>query len=186
MSLNPHDILKQCLGAYQTLLEQRDWEEPLLRVADMLQLVRQGKQRIYVAGNGGSAANASHLTLHLQETGVEAVDLMAQTPLLTALSNDHGYEDALTQQLVLLGKDGDGLVVFTVSGLSPNIVSVIRTAKVLQMTTAGFVGRDGNAVGPYCDQLVLCHTAEYSPVEDFHSFCIHVLKRLLTNRSYQC
>ena len=180
ISPRPTAMLRGYLGAFKTLLEKPDWEEPLLAIGEWLAEAKRDQRRIYTMGNGGSAANAAHLALHLQEARIDAVDLLAQTPVVTASSNDYGYEYVAQRQLKGWARRGDGIIVFSVSGTSPNVLRAVEEAQQLGMRTVGFIGRDHNTVGNFCDHLVISHSAEYGPVEDFHSLCIHILRRLLT------
>jgi len=180
ISPRPTAVLRGYLGTLKALLEKPDWEEPLLAIGEWLAEAKRDQRRIYTMGNGGSAANAAHLALHLQEARIDAVDLLAQTPVVTASSNDYGYEYVAQRQLKGWARRGDGIIVFSVSGTSPNVLRAVEEAQQLGMRTVGFIGRDHNTVGNFCDHLVISHSAEYGPVEDFHSLCIHILRRLLT------
>jgi D-sedoheptulose 7-phosphate isomerase len=88
--------------------------------------IRSGA-RVYVIGNGGSAANAEHIAVDLILCGVPAFTIGA--PTLTALSNDHSYADALAMWLDVVARRGDVLIALSGSGTSPNIVNACFRAE---------------------------------------------------------
>ena len=134
---------------------------------------------VYVLGNGGSQANASHLSLHLQEVGVRARDLHAELPLLTAWSNDHDYSTVALNSLRRYAQIGDALVVVSGSGDSPNILVALAESRRIGIRTIGLLGFGGGAARSLCDLAIILPSHEYGPVEDVHSVIIHYLKTLL-------
>jgi len=150
-------------------------------IASVLRSARIGNRRVYVCGNGGSAANASHLTLHLSEVGLRAHDLSADLPILTALANDVGYEKATLRRLRSLAEEGDTLIVISGSGDSPNILTALAEARRIGMTTIGLLGFGGGAAHNLCDRSVTLDSRDYGDIEDCHSFLVHSLKRELAS-----
>lgn len=137
--------------------------------------IKQGKM-IFVAGNGGSAATASHIVCDLGKTvGARALCLSDGVPLLTALGNDCSYDDIFSQPLKNLGKKGDLLLVITGSGNSKNIIKVVDTAKKLGIETIGFLGMGGGKVKSMLDNFFLVPSDEYGPIEDFHLILNHLI-----------
>jgi len=119
--------------------------------------VRNTKGRVFLCGNGGSAANAMHFANDLvyavaEKTGagIDAVALSANPAVLTCLGNDVGYENIYSEQLAVSGKEGDALIVFSGSGNSINIINAIKTAHKLKMQTVAVLGFDGGE----CKNLV--------------------------------
>jgi D-sedoheptulose 7-phosphate isomerase len=140
---------------------------------------------IYIAGNGGSASNASHLTLHLADAGYPAVDLTSRIPLLTALSNDYSYSESLVQQLGTL-YEGDVIFVLSGSGNSANLISLV-TAKYDgslspaydNIKTVGLLGATGGLLKKNCDRTVCVDSNDYGVIEDCHSIAIHAIHKCL-------
>lgn len=133
---------------------------------------------IFVAGNGGSAATASHwvndLTKATRGSGrayVRAICLTDSTPWLTALANDEGYERVFAAQLENMARTGDVLVVISASGNSPNVVRAVEYARVHEIETVALVGFDGGAVKSLVDDCVWVDTpnGEYGLVENIHT-----------------
>lgn len=128
---------------------------------------------VYVLGNGGSQANAAHLCLHLNERGIPAVDLLAETAMMSALSNDHSYQQAPMLRLRRQAKPGDALVVISGSGDSVNLLAALAEAKRIKMVTIGLLGFGGGAAATLCDYACVLDSREYALVEDVHSSILH-------------
>ncbi len=106
-------------------------------------------KRVFVAGNGGSAATAAHFVNDLRKFvpgGLSAFCLSDNVPFMTAIANDESYEAIFRQSLVLDAVNGDLFVALSCSGTSPNIVSAIRTAGAIEMRIVLLTG--GNGFGP--------------------------------------
>ena len=142
-------------------------------------IILRGSSFVYVIGNGGSAANASHLSLHLADAGLRAMDLTAEAPYLTAQANDHGYAKALLNRLRGLGRSTDTLVAISGSGDSPNILAALAEAKRLRMDRVGLLGFGGGAAKELCSVSLVVQSRNYGIIEDCHSACIHALASLL-------
>lgn len=95
--------------------------------------VRKAK-RVYICGNGGSAANAIHIANDLVGCGIKAQALL-DIATVTSIANDFGYENIFSRQLDVLGEKGDLLLCLSGSGNSPNILKALETAKQKQMST---------------------------------------------------
>ena len=155
-------------------------ELKLSQVAILVHRLRKAKadgNSVFVIGNGGSQANAQHLTLHLRDRGIRAIDLMADGSWLTAQSNDRGYSESAANLLALLQKADDLIIVLSGSGNSPNIVECLKRATGYKV---GLLGFDGGKAFELCDLVVHCPSVEYGVVEDCHSIIIHMLYESLT------
>ena len=134
---------------------------------------------VYIAGNGGSDANASHLALHLNECGKEAHNLMAEVPLLTAYANDFAYDEVVRKRLKQSATPQDCLVVLSGSGASRNIILALVAAMNLGIKTVGILGFGGGDALALCDASLVLSSHEYGPVEDAHSAVIHLIQERL-------
>jgi D-sedoheptulose 7-phosphate isomerase len=152
------------------------------RAAAVLVETRRRDGTIFVAGNGGSAATASHLALDLQKAGrardgrgTRAISLADSVGLLTAWANDTAFDRVFAEQLEVLGRPGDALVVVSVSGSSPNLVAVLGAAETLGIQTVGLLGRDGGRARDLVDVAVLVPSDDYGWVESAHVVLHHAL-----------
>jgi D-sedoheptulose 7-phosphate isomerase len=117
----------------------RNQKEKITKIISLL----KGKN-VFVCGNGGSSATASHLVNDLVKIcNINARCLSDNVPLLTAYANDDAYEYVFTKQLMALAKNGDVLIVISGSGNSPNIINVTTWAHLNKLYTIAFLGMDG-------------------------------------------
>lgn len=146
-------------------------------------LARGGK--ILVCGNGGSAADAQHMTGELlgrflmERPSLPAVALTVDTSALTAVGNDYGYEEVFARQVNGLGQEGDVLVAFSTSGNSANVVKALSAARELGLTTVGLTGRGGGRMAELCDYLLDVPHASTPLIQEMHEACMHLLCRLI-------
>lgn len=165
------------------LLSSLDYDS-INNVVECFIRARELRSTIYFAGNGGSAATASHFAQDLGEVGrktkgklFRTVSLTDNVSFITAMGNDYGYENIFTGQMSnLFGKD-DVLVAISASGNSPNVVEAARLAKQLGGVTVGLVGFDGGKLSELCDHVIHVETnkGEYGPVEDIHLIIDHMI-----------
>lgn len=175
-------------GSYLSkLLDSLDYET-IEKIIYCLLKARERGSTIFFAGNGGSAATASHFSQDLGEVGrkvgarpFRTISLSDSTSFITALGNDYGYEKIFLGQMVNHFKKDDVLVVISASGNSRNIVNCVRWVREKGGVTIGFVGFDGGELLNLCDHLVHVKTkkGEYGPVEDIHLVLNHMITSLL-------
>ncbi len=152
------------------------------RAAEVLLTTRQSGGTIFVAGNGGSAATASHLALDLQKAGrastgrgTAALSIADSMGLVTAWANDTSFDRVFAEQLEVLGKAGDALIVISVSGSSPNLLALIRAARDIGIQSVGLLGRTGGKARALVDSAVLVPSDDYGWVESAHVVLHHIL-----------
>jgi phosphoheptose isomerase len=143
------------------------------------------QRRIFVAGNGGSAAIADHLccdwTKGTHAAGLPPLrthSLVSNVALLTAVANDFGYDDAFARQLEMLGAAGDVILRISSSGNSPNILAAADRAKAMGITTIGMTGFSGGALASRVDFALHVPYANYGLVEDCHQILMHTFAQL--------
>lgn len=166
------------------LLDQR----AVARILQRLAGARDAGSMIYVAGNGGSAAIASHWVNDLGKATkgsghppMRVMSLSDNVPWLTALANDEGYERVFAGQLENFARAGDVLIVISSSGNSVNLVRAVELAKSRAMVTIGFLGFDGGVLRKQVDDYVLLETEKgaYALVEPGHDMLCHLLTKCL-------
>ena len=160
--------------------------DTLARIAGLILDTKRTGSRIYTAGNGGSAATASHMCNDLMKgarvlgrEGFRAVCLNDSTPIVTCLANDFAYQEIYAIQLRTYANPGDLFIVFSGSGNSPNIVEGLKTAKELGITTIGFGGRDGGKMKQFCDEILIAPTDSMEQLEDMHMLYEHAIVSLM-------
>ena len=162
----------------------------LERAAVMLLTCQARGRVVFVIGNGGSAATASHFACDLSKgtrrdgpPTFHVVSLTDNVPLLTAWANDSGYDRVFSEQLTALARPGDLLVAISASGNSPNVVAAVDAARSCGMSVVSLSGRSGGRLAHLVDVLVNVPSDTIEVVEDAHlivahSLCVAVRKRL--------
>lgn len=157
-------------------------QEDIQRVVDVLLDAWERGRRIYVFGNGGSAATSSHFACDLGKgswvPGKEAFKVISLTdnlPLITAWGNDSSFEDVFAKQLEPLVSERDVVVGISTSGQSPNVLKAMPLARAAGATTMGFIGFDGGRLKDLVDRAVVVPSRNISQCEDAH----HVLQHLV-------
>jgi D-sedoheptulose 7-phosphate isomerase len=161
----------------------------LERIVQHLRHARDSGATIYVAGNGGSAATASHWVNDLGKATklpgrapMRVMSLSDNISWLTALANDEGYERVFSGQLENFARAGDVLIVISASGNSPNLVEAVELAGKRGMVTIGFLGFDGGALKNKVEEYLWLRTEKgaYGLVESGHALLCHVLTDCLS------
>lgn len=177
------DILKT-YSAYMSSLFLALDSKALKEVGDLI--IRQSRKgkKAYVIGNGGSASTASHFAVDFTHCSlldhrpiISAISLSDNSALLTAVSNDVGYEKIFSKPLEHLGTKGDIVIAISASGNSQNLIEAFKVAKKIGMYTVALVGFDGGKLLKMADKVIHVKTArgEYGPVEDVHLSIGHML-----------
>jgi D-sedoheptulose 7-phosphate isomerase len=128
--------------------------EPIEQVVSILNQARLENRQVFIMGNGGSAATASHFVCDLakntREVGkphFKVIGLSDNMAILSALANDEGYDNVFVQQLANLINPGDIVIAISASGNSPNVLKAIEYARETGATTIGFTGYEGGKLG---------------------------------------
>jgi D-sedoheptulose 7-phosphate isomerase len=180
-------VTNDYVRGFESLLRQID-PEAIDRIVQCLRNASDRGSTIYVAGNGGSAATASHWVNDLGkgtkcagETPLRVMSLSDNVSWLTALANDEGYHRAFAGQLENFARPGDVLVVISASGNSPNLLEAVELAHQQGMLAIGFLGFDGGALKKKVDDYLWFHTEKgaYGLVESGHSLLCHIVTTCL-------
>jgi D-sedoheptulose 7-phosphate isomerase len=151
----------------------------------------QRGNRILLAGNGGSAADAQHIAAELvgrfafDRPGLPAIALTTDTSILTAIANDYGYETVFVRQIQALGTEGDVLIGYSTSGKSPNIIRAFQEARKKGMSCVGFTGSHGGAMRELCHHLLEVPTDKTADVQVGHLVMGHILCGLIENALFK-
>ncbi|MEA2307155.1 MAG: hypothetical protein QOH43_4435 [Solirubrobacteraceae bacterium] len=143
--------------------------------------VLAGGARLLAVGNGGSAAEAQHLTAELvgryvaDRQPLSALCLHADTSSMTAICNDYGIEEMYARQVRAHGRPGDVLVALSTSGRSENVLAAVRSAQACGMTTWALTGEAPNPLAGMCDDAVPIAAPTTATVQELHLVAVHML-----------
>ena len=166
-------------------LDKINWTY-VLRLSKELLAAKFRGSRVFICGNGGSAANANHIANDLvyavterTGSGFDAVSLTANSAVLTCLANDVGYESIFSEQLAVSARENDLLFVLSGSGNSNNIVNALITAKKLGMRTSAILGFDGGTCKKITDLPILIEVNDMQIAEDLQLVLSHMIMKWL-------
>ncbi len=140
-----------------------------------------GGGRLLAAGNGGSAAQAQHITSELvgrycaERPACSAIALHGDTSALTAIVNDYGPDEAFARQVRAHGRTGDVLIAISTSGRSGNVLAAVEAAAHVGLTTWALTGPAGNPLAEAADDAVCVEAQATATVQEVHQIAIHLL-----------
>ncbi|MBP5236736.1 MAG: SIS domain-containing protein [Clostridia bacterium] len=188
MPLSNRDFLAEYTADCTKRMNMTDFDA-LGDIVDIILNTKKTGCRIYTAGNGGSAATASHICNDLTKgcrvlgrPGFMAECLADSTAVVTCLGNDYGYDEIYTVPIETKGRAGDVLICFSGSGNSENVVRAAELARKKGITTVGFLGRDGGKLKDLCDKFVIAPTDNMEKIEDMHMLYCHAISSLLQQK----
>lgn len=167
----PHRVIEQAIG-------------------ELLRAYEDGKS-VFIFGNGGSAALASHFACDLSKgtvignNGHKRFRVMALTdnvPLLTAWANDSSYESIFAEQLRNIAAPGDVAFAISGSGNSPNVLQALEVARDVRATMVGLTGFEGGKMKNLCDVCVVVPSDNMQIIEDFHLSVTHAIFSVIRQR----
>jgi D-sedoheptulose 7-phosphate isomerase len=166
-----------------------DWRQ-LDRTIAEIEAARTRGGRLWVAGNGGSAAIADHLlcdwvkgTFSSSHPPIHVHSLVSGTALLTACANDFGYEASFSRQLEMQAQPGDVLICISSSGNSANILAALRKAKAMRLKSIALTGFNGGESATLADITLHVAVHNYGIVEDCHQILMHNIAQYIYGRS---
>ena len=182
--LRPHvDLDDHLEAAVRTVAGLRSVLPTVMDWGAELAAALNGDARLLVAGNGGSAALAQHLTSELvgrfehDRRPYSALCLSAETSSLTAIGNDYGFEMAFARQVEAHGRAGDILLLLTTSGRSPNLLAAAHAARGIGATTWAVTGPAPNPLLLVVDASVTVSGPTTAAVQEAHQVLVHLLCR---------
>ncbi len=170
--------LTASIDAIQSLHQQAETVATILDV--LIERLADGGT-IWTAGNGGSAAQALHLSEELvgryrrDRPPLASAMLAADPTALTCIANDFGFEHIFARPLEAMGTDRDALVVLSTSGRSGNIIEALTAAHRIGCTRIGLLGGDGGQSVPLCNHAIVIDTTDSANVQDAHQVLIHLI-----------
>lgn len=162
----------------------------IARCAELLALALTAGNKILIAGNGGSAADAQHFAAELvgrfllERRALPAIALTTDSSILTAVANDYGFEHVFSRQIEALATTGDAVIGISTSGNSANILSALTAARQLGCTTIALLGRDGGAIASCVDLPLIVGCNETPHIQEMHVTIIHLLCKLIEGQLF--
>ena len=175
--------------ALQHTLDQLP-RQTVAEVVTLLEQARAQARQIFIMGNGGSAATASHFVCDLAKNTrreglphFRVIGLTDNMAIFSAYANGEGYESVFAQQLTNLILPGDIVIGISASGNSQNVINAIQEAKRHSATTIAFTGFDGGRLGPMVDINIHVKSHVIEHVEDIHLMLEHMIVKAIKDRA---
>ena len=174
-------MIKDYINSLQGTLERLPWDKIEQVIAALIE-AQWSRRTVYIFGNGGSAATASHMACDLGKNtaihGLPRIRVVALTDnveLITAWANDSAYEDVFAEQLRGLVERDDVVVAISGSGRSPNVLKGIELARQAGATTIGLTGFEGGLLADMVDIPVVVPSDSMERIEDVHLVLDHMI-----------
>jgi D-sedoheptulose 7-phosphate isomerase len=185
MMKRPSEFAKDYVKSLKNVLDRIPWAV----VDQVLQVIEEAYERrgqIFVIGNGGSAATASHMMNDFCKGTIghkgdatwprfRVLALTDNVALMTAWANDTDYNHIFSEPLKTLAQRGDVLIAISASGNSPNILAAVEAAKQMGVKVVGLAGFGGGKLAKMADVAFVVASDEYGPVEDVHMIFDHII-----------
>ena len=174
------ETIRNSIELKKLLLEDNSFLSTLeLLIAETVYTLKRGN-KVILAGNGGSAADAQHLAaefvsrFEFDRPGLPAISLATDTSMITAIGNDYGYERLFLRQLQAQSRPGDLFIGLTTSGRSPNVISAFNACKDLGVISVALCGLGGDLEG--CVDYLIRVPSKHTPrIQECHILIGHMI-----------
>ena len=160
---------------------EADGLETIAAAADTITKVLKQGGRVYVCGNGGSAADAQHIASELvgrferERKGLPAIALTTDTSVITSISNDYGFENVFAKQVEALVEEGDILWAISTSGASANVIAAAELAKKKGACVLAFTGKSNSKLEQIADICVCANEKSTARSQEIHQLAYHII-----------
>lgn len=147
--------------------------------------------KVYFCGNGGSFADAQHLSAELSgrfyfdREPLEVVLLSSNVSYLTAVGNDYSYSDIFSREIISSIKEGDVLICFSTSGKSKNIIKAIEVARLKGSYVVSFIGNDGGEMKDISDVNLIIPSSDTARIQECHTLLGHTILEIVENKMFK-
>lgn len=184
------DSILKSINCKEKILQDESILANIENVANtIIEAYKLGK-RVYICGNGGSAADAQHFAAELvgryllNRKALPAVAFTTDTSILTAVGNDFGYDEIFKRQVEAFVEQGDVFIGISTSGNSKNVELAMEEAKKRGAKIVGLLGKDGGKCKEYCNYPIIIETNRTPNIQECHIMIIHIICEIVENKLY--
>lgn len=180
--------LKENNKIIQDLVEKN---KLIKKAAEVIIDTLQGKGKLLIAGNGGSAADAQHISGELvgrfkkERRALPVIALTTNTSILTAIANDYSFEKVFSRQIEALAEKGDLFLGISTSGNSLNVIEALKTAKKIGCQTICLSGKTGGEMEGNCDILITVDSDETPRIQEAHILIGHIICQIVEKNIFE-
>ena len=179
------EYINSSLETKQKILDNNEILQKVKKISKLIVNALQNDNKILFVGNGGSASDCDHLAtefvskFYKDRHAFNAISLTSNNALITALSNDFGYDNAFSRQIEAIGKKGDVLIALSTSGNSKNIIQSINVANEMNLTTIGLTGQKECQMDNICNILVKIPSQETPIIQECQMTLGHLICKIV-------
>lgn len=179
-----HQIVLDSIDVQRRVADDADLLTSAAHVAGVIQKSLRSGGKVMLAGNGGSAADAQHLAaelvgrFELNRPALGAIALTSDTAMLTAISNDFGYETVFARQVEAIGRPGDVFVGISTSGNSMNVLLAVESCRRMGIVTVALCGNRGT-LRQVCDHVLAVPSDHTARIQESHIVIGHAICKLI-------
>jgi D-sedoheptulose 7-phosphate isomerase len=172
--------IKKSYEVKKSILENKEIFNEIIKIGEILIDVYKKGNKLLIAGNGGSAADAQHIAgelvskFYFDRPALPAIALTTDTSIITAIGNDYGYEYLFSRQIEANGVKGDAFLGISTSGNSKNIIEGVKKAKEKGLITIGLTGETGGEMKNLCDYIIKVPSSETPRIQESHILIGHI------------
>ncbi|HOV28312.1 MAG TPA: SIS domain-containing protein [Pseudobacteroides sp.] len=181
-------FITEYIDIVKSLMDKLD-KRLIEKAIDLIFEAYKSDKQLFIMGNGGSASTAMHFACDIGKGTIiegkkrfRVISLNDNIALITAISNDYGYEHVFSEQLKNLVNEKDIIVAISASGNSPNLLNAVDYAKQKGAFTISFVGFDGGNLKQKSDLCIHIENYNYGKIEDIHLFLCHIISHAIKGK----
>lgn len=169
------------IAVYRKFQEDRELIAVVNGIGEACARALQSGHKILVAGNGGSAADAQHVSAEfvsrftVDRVPLPAIALTTDTSILTACGNDYGFDTVFSRQVQALGCEGDIFIGISTSGKSPNVIRAMEAARAKRMITVALTGERTTELSQFCDYVARVPSGRTQNIQEVHIMIAHTI-----------
>jgi len=188
--MNIETYIKDSIKTKESILNDKKILTTLTNIVDEIVFAYKNGNKVMTAGNGGSAGDAQHIAgelvskFNFDRPPLAALELNSNSPLLTAISNDYGYESSFSRQILANGKKGDIFIAISTSGQSKNIIKAVETANDLDIITIGLLGCKLSPLDTLCKHVIKIPSTNTPIIQESQIMLGHIICGLVEERIF--
>ncbi|MCY7311693.1 MAG: D-sedoheptulose 7-phosphate isomerase [Chitinophagaceae bacterium] len=185
------DIIQASIDTKLHLLQNDELLTTIEKVVDVITTTFKNGKRVYLCGNGGSAADAQHLAaefsgrFYKDRKALPAEALHCNTSYLTSVANDYGFDNVYSRMIEGIGQSGDVLIGLSTSGNSANIIKAFEAAKEKGVITIAFTGSSGGQMKSISDYLINIPSTDTPRIQESHIMIGHIICELVEHNYFK-
>ncbi len=189
--MNIKKYIQSSIETKKLILENEAIIKQIEKAANIIITAYKNNNKVILAGNGGSAADAQHIASELvskmliKRSGLNAIALTANSSVITSISNDYGYGMVFSKQIQAFGEEGDVFIGISTSGSSDNILFAFEEAKKKKMITIGLSGEKSFKEEKNCDYIIKVPSDETPIIQEAHIMIGHIICILVEEEMFK-